>query len=52
MEKIMDNANKNIELTHSNLMEYEDDFSMKDLVEIIQKSKKLILYVALAFFNK
>ena len=47
----MDNANKNIEVTNPNtLLEYEDDFSMKDLVEIIQKSKKLILYVALAFF--
>ena len=47
----MDNANKNIEVTNPNtLVEYEDDFSMRDLVEIIQKSKKLILYVALAFF--
>ena len=47
----MENKSKNNELSNANiLMEYEDDFSMKDLMEIIKQSKKLVLYTALAFF--
>ena len=47
----MDNTNNNSKISEDqDVMQYDDDFSIADIIAILKKSQKVILYTTLSFF--